>query len=108
MNALCLDTGFLIAIEAADDQHHEAALNHWRSLLPLLPPITTTSYVFDEVVAFFNSRNRHNKAVEIGTLLLGSPSIEFVHVDESLFKEAGNTSNNTKTNPTHSPIASRL
>jgi uncharacterized protein len=44
-----------------------------------------TSYIFDEVVTYFNSRNHHTKAVQIGNYLLLSPSVQFVHVDEVLF-----------------------
>ena len=32
-----------------------------------------------------NSRNHHEKAVEVGENLLLSPTIEFVHIDENLF-----------------------
>jgi len=87
MKRLLLDTSYLIALEAADDQHHEEAIVHWRSLSRPLPSLITTSYIFDEVVTFFNSRNRHAKAVEIGRLLLESPSVELVHIDEVLFRE---------------------
>jgi len=52
--------------------------------------LVTTSYVFDEVVTFFNSREQHVKAVEVGNRLLKSPIILFVHVDETLFFEAWN------------------
>ena len=50
-----------------------------------LPFIVTTSYVFDEVVTFFNSRDRHEKAVEIGQRLQASDAIEIVHVTRELF-----------------------
>ncbi len=88
MKPLFIDAGYLIALEASDDQHHGAALRHWHVLLKALPPLITTSYVFDEVVTFFNSRNRHAKAVEVGHNLLHSSSVELVHVDEALFYEA--------------------
>ena len=29
MRRLFLDTGYLIALEAADDQHHQIASSHW-------------------------------------------------------------------------------
>jgi len=88
MKRLFLDTSYLIALEAADDQHHEKALVHWQSLSRSLPLLVTTSYVFDEVVTFFNSRDRHTKALEIGSLLLESPSVSLVHVEEAVFHEA--------------------
>jgi predicted nucleic acid-binding protein len=82
---LFIDTGFLIALESSDDRHHEAAQNCWHELAALKPIFITTSYVFDEVVTYFNSRGRHEKAVEIGNRLLNSSSTTFVHVDESYF-----------------------
>ena len=44
--------------------------------------------MFDEIVTFFNSRTRHEKAVEVGRNLIQASSIELVHVDEALFYEA--------------------
>jgi predicted nucleic acid-binding protein len=88
MKTLFVDSGYWIALEAADDQNHKAASSHWRKLLKSLPPLVTTSYVFDEVVTFFNSRRRHAKAVEIGDRLIESPSVELIHVDEDIFREA--------------------
>ena len=88
MSALFIDAGYLIALEASDDQSHEAAAQHWQGLLKSLPPLVTTSYVFDEVVTFFNSRGRHAKATELGNRLLQSPAVELIHVDEALFREA--------------------
>jgi uncharacterized protein len=88
MSKLFLDTGYLIALEAADDRYHKTALAHWQSLGGSLPLLVTTSYIFDEVVTFFNSRNRHEKALELGKLLLESPSVKLIHIDEPLFREA--------------------
>ena len=88
MRKLFLDTGYLIALEAVDDRHHQAASAHWENLTRSLPVLITTSYIFDEVVTFFNSRNRHTKAVEIRDLLLGSPTVQLIHIDEALFHEA--------------------
>lgn len=86
MTSCFLDTGYLIALEASDDQHHDAALRHWREEILVAPPlIITTSYVFDEVVTFFNSRDRHAKAIEIGRRLQASDTVEIVHVTRELF-----------------------
>lgn len=43
--------------------------------------------MFDEVVTFFNSRSRHEKAVEVGSNLIQTDSIELIHIDEALFYE---------------------
>lgn len=85
MERVFIDTGFLIALETRDDQHHKAAQDSWRSMLALSPSFFTTEYIVNEVATFFNSRNRHKKAVEIGNCLLNSPSVHFIHVDRPLF-----------------------
>jgi len=87
MKSIFIDTGFLIALEASDDQHHEAAQTYWQYLMTSDTHFITTSYIIDEVVTFFNSRSRHSKAVEIGNCLLNSPSVRLIHVDEPLFYE---------------------
>ena len=74
-----LGTGYLVTLEDADDQNHPTAREHFVGL-GRLPTLTTTSYVLDEVVSFFNVRGRHAKAVEVGERLLGSPSVRMVHV----------------------------
>lgn len=85
-----LDTGYIIALEAEDDQNHQKALNHWNLFVKNIPSLVTTTYVFDEIVTFFNSRNRHAKAVEIGKNLTSSQAIEIIHVDENLFDDGWN------------------
>jgi predicted nucleic acid-binding protein len=82
---LFLDSAFLIALNAADDQYHGEAVNHWR-LIRGAAPLLTTTYVLDEVVTFFNNRGRHAKAVAIGTLLITSGWVELLHVDQELFR----------------------
>lgn len=63
MEAVFLDTSYVIALETADDINHSLSLNHWQNLIRGLPRLVTTSYVFDEIVTFFISRGRHAKAV---------------------------------------------
>jgi len=46
MKPVFLDTGYLIALEASDDQNHAAARRHWRGFSRRLPPLVTTSLVF--------------------------------------------------------------
>lgn len=87
MKRLFLDAGYVIALETSDDQNHKAASQHWRRLLKSPLSLITTSYVFDEIVTFFNSRSRHDKAVEVGSNLIQTGLIELIHVDETLFYE---------------------
>jgi uncharacterized protein len=86
METLFLDAGYIIALEAEDNQHHESAIHPWQALFKNLPPIVTTTYIIDEVLTFFSSRKRHAKAVEIGKNLLESNLIELIQVDEKLFQ----------------------
>ena len=87
MKTVFLDTGYVLALEVMNDQNHRAALKHWRSLRKRLPPLVTTSYVFAEVMIYFNSRGHHAQAVEVGNRLLMSPSVHLIQVDEELFRE---------------------
>ncbi|HEX8197604.1 MAG TPA: PIN domain-containing protein [Pyrinomonadaceae bacterium] len=87
MNTYFADTSYLLALELGDDQNHHSALTHWTELLKTTFAVVTTSYVFDETITYLNSRNHHEKAVEVGENLLLSPSVELVHVDENLFFE---------------------
>lgn len=84
-----VDTGDLLALERRNDGNHLRALEHWRSLKGRgLPPLVTTTYVFDEVVTYLNSRGLHASAVKTGKRLFESPSIELVRVGEDLFRGA--------------------
>lgn len=88
MSPVFLDTNYVIALEASDDQHQEQASRHWREMGPTLSSIVTTTYVFDEAVTFFNSRGRHEKAVEIGRRLRESRIVEMVPEKNTLFESA--------------------
>ena len=88
MKSVFVDTGYLLALELIDDQRHQAALSHWNQIKNTLPRLVTTTYVFDEVVTFLNSKGLHSKAMEVGNRLLKSPSVNLIHVDEDLFATA--------------------
>ena len=87
MTALFLDTSFLIALEAADDQFHPSASRFWRSFLNDPDTLVTTSFVLDEVATYFNSRGHHSKAIDIGRYLMTSPSVRLMHVDAEMFQD---------------------
>ncbi|MEM7738227.1 MAG: PIN domain-containing protein [Deinococcota bacterium] len=77
----------MLALEFARDQHHQAARNHWRKLIANTPTIITTSYIFDEVVIFLNSRGFHTRAKVVGHRLLSSPAVTLIHINPELFYE---------------------
>jgi predicted nucleic acid-binding protein len=87
MKTYFADTSYWLALELNSDQNHQTALTHWQNLVKTSFQIVTTSYIFDETVTYLNSRNHHEKAVEVGENILLSPSIELIHVNESLFFE---------------------
>ena len=50
----CLDTSYILALELTSDQYHRPAQQHWQQLRANLPPMLTSTYVFDEIVTFFS------------------------------------------------------
>lgn len=88
MKSVFVDTGYLLALEIADDQNHNQAITHWKEFSRQLPTLVTTSYVFDEVTTFFNNRGHHKKAVKLGIQLMSSSSVELVHASPSQFMGA--------------------
>ena len=87
MSRAFLDTSYLLALEFARDQNHTAAELHWQKILQSSPSLVTTSYIFDEVVTYLNSRGHHTRAIRVGNSLLASGSVELIHVDHALFYE---------------------
>lgn len=74
-NFYFLDTSYILALEIRNEDAHKKVLENWVSLVNSKPFLVTTTYVFDEVVTFFNSRNLHYKAVEVGNRLLESADL---------------------------------
>jgi predicted nucleic acid-binding protein len=87
MDALLLDTSYLLAVQLEDDQQHAVAQAHWRRLISDVPPLVTTSMIFGEVATYLSSRHLHATAVEVGEDLLSNPDIELVWVNEALLRE---------------------
>lgn len=85
MDSLFLDTSFIIALEDADDQNHQAAALYWKTFKKNPRKISITSYIFDETVTFLKRRISNEKAAEVGKLLLSSPTVELIHISEEHF-----------------------
>jgi predicted nucleic acid-binding protein len=49
MNVVFVDTGYLLAREIANDQHHQGAVQHWQRIVAEIPRVATASYVFNRV-----------------------------------------------------------
>lgn len=84
-NIYFLDTSYILSLEIQNDSAHQRVLQNWAILAKSNVFLVTTTYVFDEVVTFFNSRNLHYKAVEVGNRLLESPDLELIQIDQTLF-----------------------
>lgn len=82
-----LDTSYVIALEIINEDNHQQVLQHWQTLNISKPLLVTSTYIFDEIVTFFNSRNLHYKAVEVGNRLIESPEIELIEIDKYLFNQ---------------------
>ena len=87
MASVFLDTGYLVALALANDQHHEDAVEHWQRVVQGRFEFVTTSLVLVETVTFINSRGFHSKAVLAGSTLLENPHIQMEYVDDTLLME---------------------
>lgn len=86
-NIYFLDTSYILSLEIKNDSAHQQVLQSWATLAISNAFLVTTTYIFDEVVTFFNSRSLHYKAVEVGNRLLESRDIELIEIDRTLFNQ---------------------
>ncbi|MEH1878301.1 type II toxin-antitoxin system VapC family toxin [Nostoc sp.] len=86
-NIYFLDNSYILALEIKNEDAHQKVLQNWANLIKSKPFLMTITYIFDEVVTFFNSLNLHYKAVEVGNRLLESPDIELIEIDRTLFNQ---------------------
>jgi len=54
-NIYFLDTSYILALEIKNEDAHQQVLQNWVVLAKSKPFLVTTTYIFDEVVTFFNS-----------------------------------------------------
>ena len=106
MNAVFVDTGYLFALEITNDQHHQAARQHWQGIVAALPRLVTTSYVFDEVVTFFNSRGSMRRPSKWGTICCRAHPYNSSMSIRRYFTKGGRISSAIRTRITPSRIVS--
>lgn len=82
-----MDTSYILSLEIKNDSAHQQVLQSWVNLAISKAFLVTTTYIFDEVVTFFNSRNFYYKAVEVGNRLLESRDIELIEINCTLFNQ---------------------
>ena len=87
MSRYFLDSGYVLPLELSDGQGHKKVSHHWSQLLGgSFPELTTTTFVFDEIVTYFNSRGYHQKALKVGNKFLRSTRVNLIHVDQPLLE----------------------
>jgi uncharacterized protein len=86
-NIYFLDTSYILALEIKNEDAHQQVVKNWTALETTKPLLVTTTYVFDEVVTFLNSRNLHHKAIKVGNQLLESTGIDLVEINKKLFDQ---------------------
>jgi uncharacterized protein len=86
MSIIFLDTSFIVALHAIQEQQHATARKTWAEVIGRRGQVTTTTFVLDEAVTFFNNRGHHALAVSIGRQILESPAFDLIHVDAQMLE----------------------
>jgi uncharacterized protein len=85
MSRYFLDLSFAIAAKLKRDQRHGDVAKLRPKLMHGGAQITTTAFVFNEITTYLNARGKHATAVDIGRILMTSPQVELVQIDDGLF-----------------------
>jgi predicted nucleic acid-binding protein len=89
MAVAVVDTGVLIGMADADDQHHTVAMDIVREIdTGRLPTGRVTNYVVHETLNWIHNRKRHSVAEETYTRLKQSAGFEIVHTAQKDFNSA--------------------
>lgn len=82
MNAVFLDTSFLIAVVRTRDQHHAAAMQ-WRKVLN--GPYVTTDYVLVEFMDASAAMPMRSRGTEALRIIREDPDVRIIQASASLF-----------------------
>jgi len=99
--AVFVDTGVIVALRNADDEHHERSKGLMRRALKgEFGRIYTSDYVIDEAVTTALVRTRrHDLALDVGKYIIESPRITKLRVTEDTFNAAWETFKTLKDHP---------
>ncbi|ELZ36077.1 hypothetical protein C471_14747 [Halorubrum saccharovorum DSM 1137] len=91
MTVAVIDTGVLVGMADADDEHHDVAMEIVHGMdHGDLPTARVTNYVVLETLNWIHNRKRHEKAVETFERLNQSAGFEVLHAAQKDFTNAVN------------------
>jgi len=89
MAVAVVDTGVLVGMADADDEHHDTAMEIVRGMdHGDLPTARVTNYIALETLNWIHNRKRHEKAVETYERLNQSAGFEILHAAQKDFTRA--------------------
>jgi predicted nucleic acid-binding protein len=89
MAVAVVDTGVLVGMADADDEHHDTAMEIVRAMdHGDLPTGQVTNYIALETLNWIHNRKRHQKAVETYERLNQSAGFEVLHAAQKDFTSA--------------------
>jgi len=88
MQEVFLDTAYAIALSAANDEHHEAALVLAEELEAIESRLVTTRAVMIEIGNALSKRRYRKAALELLDSLEDDPTVEIVPITEELYRQA--------------------
>ena len=89
MAVAVVDTGVLVGMADADDEHHDTAMEIVRGMdHGDLPTARVTNYIALETLNWIHNRRRHEKAVETYERLNQSAGFEILHAAQKDFTSA--------------------
>ena len=88
MRHIFVDTGAFVALEDADDEHHEAALGFQASFVPRTTRFVTTNFVLDETYTWLRMNIGHANAVAFGRRAQDSALLRVQYISEEIERQA--------------------
>lgn len=88
MKSVFVDTSGFVAVQDTNDNNHPTAIEYWRQLAGEAVAIYTSNYIFDETYTVLLKRVGRAAAIDFGSAVLASNTIQMVYVNEALHELA--------------------